>query len=104
MQSISLKMTWTGTLNLFLALYEHGDRKYAREQLANMARLADFAADAKEAFDRIANMKDRDGTAIDMHREELRGIARAALGQLGSLQPTATSDTAWVSRTSDTAN
>ena len=43
-------MTWAGTLNAFLALYERGDRKYAREQLINMARLADFGADAKEAF------------------------------------------------------
>ncbi|MDT8840278.1 hypothetical protein ParKJ_22905 [Paraburkholderia fungorum] len=83
MEGISLKMTWAGTLNAFLALYERGDRKYAREQLINMARLADFGADAKEAFERIANMTDRDGNTIEMHREELRAIARSALALLG---------------------
>lgn len=83
MESISLKMTWAGTLNAFLALYERGDRKYAREQLINMARLADFGADAKEAFERIANMTDRDDNAIEMHRDELRAIARSALALLG---------------------
>lgn len=83
MESISLKMTWAGTLNAFLALYERGDRKYAHEQLINMARLADFGADAKEAFERIANMTDRDGNAIEVHRDELRAIARSALALLG---------------------
>lgn len=32
------------------------------------------------ALFRIANMQDRDGNLIEMHRDELRGIARAALG------------------------
>jgi hypothetical protein len=32
-----------------------------------------------DALDRIANMKNRDGVEIDMHREELRAIARTAL-------------------------
>ncbi|WP_416046704.1 hypothetical protein [Cupriavidus basilensis] len=31
------------------------------------------------ALTRIAEMRDRDGNAIDMHREELRGIAKTAL-------------------------
>lgn len=31
------------------------------------------------ALERIADMRDRDGNAIEMHRDELRGIARAAL-------------------------
>ena len=82
MKTISLKMTWAGTLNMFLALYESGDRKYAREQLQNMSRLADFGADASEALRRIADMTDRDGNAIEMHREELRSIARTALRPL----------------------
>lgn len=38
-------------------------------------------ADLAEALDRIANMKDRDGNAIEMHRDELRGIALAALAR-----------------------
>lgn len=33
----------------------------------------------REALVRIADMRDRDGNAIEMHRDELRGIARAAL-------------------------
>jgi hypothetical protein len=79
MKSISIKMTWAGTLNVLLALYENGDRKFAREQLQNMARLADFGADASESLRHIADMTDRDGNAIEMHREELRAIARTAL-------------------------
>jgi hypothetical protein len=31
-------------------------------------------------LERIADMKDRDGNCIDMHRDELRGIAMRALG------------------------
>ena len=31
------------------------------------------------ALERIADMRDREGNAIEMHRDELRGIARAAL-------------------------
>lgn len=89
MESISLKMTWAGTLNLLLALYENGDRKYAREQLQNMARVADLAVGATDAFTRIANMTDRDGNAIEMHRDELRGIARAALEHFESNQQAA---------------
>lgn len=34
------------------------------------------------ALTRIANMQDRDGNEIEMHREELRGIARTALDQV----------------------
>jgi hypothetical protein len=33
----------------------------------------------RTALERIANMTDRDGNAIEMHREELRGIAKAAI-------------------------
>ena len=33
----------------------------------------------RDALERIANMRDRDGHEIEMHRDELRGIARAAL-------------------------
>ena len=33
------------------------------------------------ALDRIANMKNRDGVEIEMHRDELRAIAKTALGR-----------------------
>lgn len=35
-----------------------------------------------EALRRIADMSDRDGNLIEMHRDELRGIARAALAAI----------------------
>lgn len=41
--------------------------------------LCDELEAVRTALDRIANMTDRDGNAIEMHREELRGIAKAAL-------------------------
>ena len=31
------------------------------------------------ALDRIANMKNRDGVEIEMHRDELRAVAKSAL-------------------------
>ena len=54
-----------------------------------MALSADAAARSAEALDRIANMLDRDGHAIDMHREELRAIARAALSEFDRVPPRA---------------
>lgn len=36
------------------------------------------------ALTSIANMQDRDGNQIEMHRDELRGIARTALGTEGT--------------------
>ena len=33
----------------------------------------------RAALERIADMRDRDGSAIEMHRDEIRDIARAAL-------------------------
>jgi len=41
------------------------------------------------ALHRIANMLDRNGHAIDMHREELRAIARAALSEFDRVPPRA---------------
>lgn len=80
METIDIKMTWADTLNALLAIYESGNRKYAREQLQRMARAADYGLTAQAALERIADMKDRDGNAIEMHRDELRAIARTALG------------------------
>lgn len=34
------------------------------------------------ALQRIADMLDRDGNAIEMHRDELRGIAKSALAKV----------------------
>jgi hypothetical protein len=51
------------------------------EERAN-ARLIAAAPDLYEALARIADMRDRDGNAIEMHRDELRGIARAALAKV----------------------
>ncbi len=50
---------------------------------ANMAnaRLIAAAPDMLEALRRIADMKDRDGNAIEMHRDELRAIARSAIAK-----------------------
>lgn len=40
---------------------------------------AERVALLESALKRIANMTDRDGNAIEMHRDELRAIAKAAL-------------------------
>jgi hypothetical protein len=54
-----------------------------------MALSADAAAKSADALHRIANMIDRDGHAIDMHREELRAIARTALSEFDRVPPRA---------------
>jgi len=41
--------------------------------------------DLLASLSRIADMRDRDGHMIDMHREELRGIARTAITQARAL-------------------
>lgn len=45
------------------------------------AALIAAAPDLLHALLRIADMRDRDGNAIEMHRDELRGIARAAIAK-----------------------
>ena len=42
-------------------------------------RLIETVTRMRVALERIANMKDRDGNEIELHREELRAIARTAL-------------------------
>lgn len=44
-ETISIKMTWLGTLNALLALYTDGDRQYAITELRRMATCADAYAD-----------------------------------------------------------
>ena len=46
------------------------------------ADLIASAPDLLVALERIADMRDRDGNAIEMHRDELRGIARAAIAAI----------------------
>jgi hypothetical protein len=48
--------------------------------LAAPAEQMSVAECLAQDLERIADMKDRDGNCIDMHRDELRGIARRALG------------------------
>lgn len=54
----------------------------ALERMQNIANeLIELQArhdELQEVLRRIANMTDRDGNAIEMHQQELRGIARAA--------------------------
>ncbi|CAM2164625.1 conserved hypothetical protein [Burkholderia latens] len=78
-KTIKLEPGWRGLLNAFLAVYECGNRAYAREQLERMAKAADFGVRAQAALTRIADMTDRDGNAIEMHRDELRAIARTVI-------------------------
>ncbi|WP_310135347.1 hypothetical protein [Paraburkholderia terricola] len=72
-----------------LAVYQYGDREIVRAELFRMALSADAAARSADALHRIANMLDREGHAIDMHREELRAIARAALSEFDRVPPRA---------------
>ncbi len=46
------------------------------------ARVLTGAAAMYRALERIADMLDRDGNAIEMHIKELQGIARAALSEV----------------------
>jgi hypothetical protein len=77
-----MRPTWLTALLPLLAVYQYGDREIVRAELFRMALSAD-------ALHRIANMLDRNGHAIDMHREELRAIARAALSEFDRVPPRA---------------
>ncbi|CAD6560696.1 hypothetical protein ACFQ3P_34900 [Paraburkholderia sabiae] len=79
MDTLKTRPTWLATLLPLLAIWQYGDRSQVRGELYRMALSADAAARSAEALKRIADMLDRDGNAIDMHREELRAIARRAL-------------------------
>jgi hypothetical protein len=57
---------------------------FVRANSAILSRASSSRAEVERdayllALQRIADMRDRDGNAIEMHREELRGIARTAL-------------------------
>lgn len=54
-------------------------RALAEEAMQDNNRLYRVNAELATALQRISDMRDREGNAIEMHRDELRGIARAAL-------------------------
>jgi hypothetical protein len=89
MDTAHIRPTWLTALLPLLAVYQYGDRSLVRAELFRMALSADAAARSFEALDRIANMLARDGHPIDMHREELRAIARNALSEFHRVPPRA---------------
>lgn len=89
MDMTQIRPTWLTALLPLLAVYQYGDREIVRAELFRMALSADAAAKTADALHRIANMLDQDGHAIDMHREELRAIARVALSEFDRVPPRA---------------
>jgi hypothetical protein len=89
MDNTSIRPTWLTALLPLLAVYQYGDRSIARAELFRMALSADAAARTADALERIANMLDRDGHAIEMHRDELRAMARLALKEFECVPPRA---------------
>lgn len=89
MDMLNTRPTWLTALLPLLAFWQYGDREVVRGELYRMALAADAAAQSAEALRRIASMLDRDGKPIDMHREELRAIARTALTDLERVPPSA---------------
>jgi hypothetical protein len=89
MDTLNMRPSWLTALLPLLAVWQYGDRSIARSELFRMALSADAAANAAVALERIANMRDRDGNAIEMHRDELRAIARRALADIERLPPRA---------------
>ncbi|WP_026229897.1 hypothetical protein [Trinickia symbiotica] len=89
MDTLNTRPTWLSALLPLLAMWQYGDRNIVRGELYRMALSADAAAQSAQALKRIADMLDRDGNAIDMHREELRAIARSALTDFERVPPSA---------------
>jgi hypothetical protein len=89
MDITQIRPTWLTALLPLLAVYQYGDRDIVRAELFRMALSADAAANAAVALERIANMRDRDGNAIEMHRDDLRAIARRALVDIERVPPRA---------------
>lgn len=87
MDTLNTRPTWLSALLPLLAFWQYGDRQVVRGELYRMALSADAAAQSAEALKRIAEMLDRDGKPTDMHREELRAIARSALADLAQVPP-----------------
>ena len=87
MDTLNMRPSWLATLLPLLAVWQYGDRGIVRSELFRMALSADAAAKAALALEQIADMRDRDGHAIEMHRDELRAIARSALAELERVPP-----------------
>ncbi|MCG5077475.1 hypothetical protein [Paraburkholderia tagetis] len=87
MDTLNTRPSWLATLLPLLAVWQYGDRNIVRAELHRMALSADAAAHSADALRRIANMLDRDGNPVEMHREELRAIARAALAEFDRVPP-----------------
>ncbi|WP_233860004.1 hypothetical protein [Paraburkholderia sp. HD33-4] len=87
MDTLNTRPSWLATLLPLLAVWQYGDRNIVRAELHRMALSADAAAHSADALHRIANMLDREGNPVEMHREELRAIARAALAAFDRVPP-----------------
>ena len=89
MDTLNMRPSWLAALLPLLAVWQYGDRSVVRGELFRMALSADAAAKAARALEQIADMRNRDGHAIEMHRDELRAIARTALAELERVPPSA---------------
>lgn len=89
-ETIKIVPTWAGLLMPLLALYEDGDRAYARAELIRMAMFADTAADAADALHQIAHQTDMQGNAVELDREQMRELARGALDAFARVPKPAT--------------
>ncbi|KVE37272.1 hypothetical protein [Burkholderia sp. TSV86] len=78
-ETIKIVPTWAGLLMALLALYEDGDRAYARAELTRMAMFADAAADAADVLHQIADQTDAQGNPAELSREQMRELARGVL-------------------------
>ncbi|WP_322058472.1 hypothetical protein [Paraburkholderia sp. J63] len=87
MDTLNTRPSWLATLLPLLAVWQYGDRNIVRAELHRMALSADAAAHSADALRRIADMLDREGNPVEMHREELRAIALAALANFDRVPP-----------------
>ncbi|WP_224030130.1 hypothetical protein [Paraburkholderia caribensis] len=87
MDKPNTRPTWLAALLPLLAMWQYGDRNIVRGELYRMALLADAAVRSADALIRIADMIDRNGHAIGIHREELWSIARTALADFERVPP-----------------
>jgi hypothetical protein len=90
MNTITITPTWAGLLMALLALYEDGDRAYARAELTRMAMFADAAADAADVLHQIANQTDAEGNPVELDREQTQELARGALAGFARVPKPAT--------------
>ena len=89
MDPLNTRPTWLSALLPLLAVWQYGDRGIVRGELYRMALSADAAAQSADALRRIASMLDHNGNPVEMHREELRAIARVALAGFERVPPCA---------------